>query len=67
MLFRSNVPVTVEAGGRSITAKVDEKEKSGAAVLGAFSLVKGRSVSITISNEGTDGYVVADGVQLRRK
>ena len=63
----TNVPVTVEAGGKSVTVKVDEKEKSGAAVLGTFALAKGRSVSIAISNKDTDGYVVADGVQLRRK
>ena len=50
-----------------MTVKVDEKEKSGAAVLGTFALAKGRSVSIAISNKDTDGYVVADGVQLRRK
>ena len=29
-----------------------------------FALAKGRSVSIAISNRDTDGYVVADGVQL---
>ena len=63
----TNVPVTIEAGGKSVTVKVDEKEKSGAAVLGTFSLTKGRSASIAISNTDTDGYVVADGVQLRKK
>ena len=63
----TNVPVTIETGGKSVTVKVDEKEKSGAALLGTFALAKGRSVSIAISNKDTDGYVVADGVQLRRK
>ena len=63
----SNAPVTVETAGKKATVKVNERETSGAAVLGAFALAKGRTVSITISNEGTDGYVVADGVQLRRK
>ena len=63
----TNVPVTIETGGKSVTVKVDEKATSGAAVLGTFALTKGRSVSIAISNKDTDGYVVADGVQLRKK
>ncbi len=63
----TNVPVVIESGGKSVTVKVDEKEKSGAAMLGTFTLAKGRSVRIALSNKDTDGYVVADGVQLRRK
>ena len=62
-----NVPVTIETGGKSVTVKVDEKEKTGVAALGTFPLGKGRSVGITISNKDTDGHVVADGMQLRRK
>lgn len=63
----TNAPVTIEIGGKSTTVKVDEKAKSGAQTLGTFTLPKGRAASITLSNAGTDGYVVADGVQLKKK
>ncbi|MEO6784730.1 MAG: FAD-dependent oxidoreductase, partial [Chthoniobacteraceae bacterium] len=61
----TNVPVSIEgAGFEAVTATVNEREKSGAASLGKFKLDAGRSVTITLSNKGTDGFVVADGVQL---
>ena len=62
----TNVPVTIEVAGKKTAVKVDEKEKSGVAALGKFKLPAGRSVTITLANDGTDGHVVADGVQLRR-
>jgi hypothetical protein len=40
-------------------------ENGGFALLGKFLLPKGRGTSVTISNQGTDGFVVADGVQFR--
>jgi hypothetical protein len=63
----SNVPVTVAvAGGESKTVKVNQKkaDANSAASLGKFKLPAGQSVTITVSNAGSDGYVIADGVQL---
>ncbi len=62
----TNVPVIVDIGGKQTTVKVNEQAKSGAQSLGKFALPKGRGTTITLSNEATDGYVVADGVQLLR-
>jgi hypothetical protein len=61
----TNVPVSIAIAGlppKIVT--VNEREKSGAAPLGKFPLMAGKSVTITLSNAGTDGFVVADGVQL---
>ena len=44
--------------------KVDEKQSSGTFSLGKFALPKGGTLIITLGNGGTDGFVVADGVQL---
>jgi len=61
----TNVPVTVAVkGGQSQTFHVNEKEKSGQQSLGQFTLPLGRNTTITVSNAGTDGFVVVDGVQL---
>jgi hypothetical protein len=63
----SNVPVTVAVdGGETKTVKVNQKkaDANSAASLGKFKLPAGKSVTITVSNAGTDGYVIADGVQL---
>ncbi len=64
----TNVPVNIEFGGESVafSTKVNEREKSGVAVLVTRAIKGGSSVSITISNKDTDGYVVADGVQLAK-
>jgi len=62
---RENVPVTIAlAGGQSQTLRVNEQEESGRQALGQYTLPAGRSITITLSNAGTDGYVIADGVQL---
>jgi ribulose 1,5-bisphosphate synthetase/thiazole synthase len=63
----SNVPVTVEIDGKATEVKVNEKDKKGAAVLGKFALPKGKGTAIKLTNAGTDGYVVADGVQFLKK
>jgi len=34
------------------------------ATLGKLRLPKGKSTTVTVSNVGTDGYVVADGIQF---
>ena len=62
-----NAPVTVAiAGGESTVVPVNEQEKSGQQTLGKFALPVGKGTTITLTNTGTDGYVVADGVQLQR-
>ncbi|MBL9131420.1 MAG: FAD-dependent oxidoreductase, partial [Verrucomicrobiaceae bacterium] len=61
----SNVPVTVKHTGGETKATVNEKKPSppGATgiLLGEF--VFGEEGTVTVSNEDTDGFVVADGVQ----
>lgn len=60
-----NVPVTIAIpGAQPQTIKIDEQEKSGHVSLGKFQLPAGDATTITLSNEGTTGYVVADGIQL---
>jgi hypothetical protein len=60
----TNVPVTVEAGGKTSRTTVNERDPKGTAVLGSFKLAAGKSVTVTLSNTGTAGHVVADGLQL---
>jgi hypothetical protein len=65
----SNVPVTVEIAGDPTstvkTKKVIVNQKISASTsLGKFNLPKGSGTSVIISNKDTDGYVVADGLQL---
>jgi hypothetical protein len=66
----SNVPVTVGIeGGATKTVAVNQK-KAGAnneTSIGTFALPAGKAVSVIVSNEGTNGYVIADGVQLIKK
>jgi hypothetical protein len=63
----TNVPVTVEAGGKTTTATINERESEGAAVVGKFELAAGKSVTVTVTNRGTNGYVVVDGLQLQKR
>jgi len=56
--------VTVAGGGASQTIKVNQQNKSDRQSLGRFQLPAGKGTLITVSNEGTDGHVIADGVQL---
>ncbi len=63
----SNVKVTIlHAGGEK---EVTVNQKKTAAVekllhpLGTFSFEKGKTASVTVSNEGADGYVIIDAVQ----
>jgi hypothetical protein len=59
-----NVPVTVAVGTETRTVKVDQQDKSNRQSLGRFQLPAGRGTQITLSNEGTTGHVIADGVQI---
>jgi hypothetical protein len=61
----TNVPVSIEiAGAPSPTVTVDEKKREGRQSLGKFSLPAGKKTTITVSNKGTNGYVVVDGLFL---
>ena len=59
-----NVPVTISVGGTAKLVKVNEKTVA-TLTLGAFALRKGRETTVTVSNAGTDGFVVVDGLQLK--
>lgn len=65
----SNVPVTISINGQTQTAVVNQKldNTKGFASLGKFKVPPAASVIVTVSNRGTDGYVVADGLQLLRQ
>ncbi len=61
----TNVPVTVSAADGQKTALVNQREKptkDGSRSLGPYRFDK--TATITISNTGTDGYVILDAVQL---
>lgn len=64
----SNVPVTVRHSGGVDRRLIDQRRRpdiGGAFVnLGEYQLAKGARVMVTVSNEGTDGFVIADAVQL---
>ncbi len=61
------VPVTVSIGGKVTTVLVDERDKSGVKSLGKFQLPSGKGTRVGLTNKGTDGYVVADGLQLLKQ
>jgi hypothetical protein len=60
----TQVPVTVvvEGGERKII-KVNQKKEAFVS-LGKYHLPSGRKTTVTVSNQNTDGYVVADGIQF---
>jgi hypothetical protein len=61
----ANVPVHITIGGRKMKSLlVDQRRSNGYARLGRFNLPQGKSTTVSISNLGTDGYVVADGIQF---
>jgi hypothetical protein len=68
----TNVPVLISITGPDSGAPRQERrtvnerkaENECLAPLGQFQLPKGRGILVTISNEGTEGYVVVDGLQI---
>jgi hypothetical protein len=63
----TNVPVTIAPEGGTVqTVKVNQRKagKNNEASLGSFRLGAGKSVTVTVGNAGTDGYVIVDGLQL---
>jgi ribulose 1,5-bisphosphate synthetase/thiazole synthase len=62
----SNVPVTVAVSGGETKHTTVSQKTQPLLVLGKFPLPAGKRTTVTISNKGTDGHVVVDGLQLRR-
>ncbi len=60
----SNVPVTARAGEQTVTTRVNQRQGNGLVSIGRFELRAGESISISIRNQMTDGFVVVDGIQL---
>jgi len=64
----SNVPVKIDTGDGVKTVHVNQRETPPNdelfASLGKFDLKAGRATTITITNEGANGYVTVDAIQL---
>ena len=62
-----NVPVTVSLGTDEKTFTVDQRKAPNAGKthsLGSFTIGANVKLKVTVSNAGTNGYVVVDGLQL---
>ena len=64
----TNVPVEVATADGVKSFKVNQKEQSDPPfeVLGTFRFEKGPA-TVTLTNQGVDGYVLVDGVQMIKK
>ena len=64
----TNTPVVIRTAGASKTIRVNQRQQppiDGLFLsLGTFELRAGRSTSIVVTNNGTDGYAVVDAIQL---
>lgn len=62
----SNVHVTISSEGQERTLKVNQRTGGAPqeSTLGRVNLPTNGIVTVTLSNEATDGYVVADGLQM---
>lgn len=62
----TNVPVTIESGGRATAFKVDQRVrmKAGEVFRSIGHVELGGDCVITIKNSGTDGFVIVDALQL---
>jgi hypothetical protein len=62
----TNVPVTISIAGKETKVAVDERraDNEGGISLGIFKAAKDKQMTVTVSNEGTDGYVAIDGLQF---
>jgi len=63
----TNVPVSITVGGKTETFRLNQKKPG---THGAFTLIGEFDVkdliTVTLSNEGANGYVIADAVQVLR-
>lgn len=66
----ARVPITVKSGNKEVKVFFSQKERlpNGESFrkAGVFDLSAGKDTVITISNEGTEGFVIVDAVQLVR-
>jgi len=64
----ASVPVVVETPSEKIEAKIDQRKTPPHdkmwITVGSATLEAGQAVTVTISNAGTKGHVIADAVQL---
>ncbi len=64
----TNVPVVVRHGGGETSVQLNQKNSPKIdglfEPLGRFELTQKENYSVVVSNEGTDGYVVIDAVQV---
>lgn len=64
----TNVPVIIISGGRTVELKVDQTEPLPVGecfrVVGTIELDGNAESTITVSNTGTDGFVILDALQL---
>lgn len=63
----TRVPVTVAVDGKTVeTVTVNQRDpaNNGFIPIGRFALPKGQATTVTVSNAGTEGYVIADGIQF---
>jgi hypothetical protein len=64
----TNVPVTVEHANGTKSIRVNQRqslpEDSPSVSLGVFTFTADRPAVVTISNDGTDGYTIADAVHF---
>jgi hypothetical protein len=54
--------VTIRNCGEEHVVKVNQREAPRS--LGVFRILAGKSLTVTVSNQGANGYVVVDGLQL---
>jgi hypothetical protein len=63
----TSVPISISVQGvGSSTVRVNQRatEKNGFVSLGTFKLPQGKATTVTVSNKGTEGHVIADAVQF---
>ena len=65
----SAIPVSIEIGSQRTEVKINQRKVSEQPFwhdLGEFDITPGDPVRVTVSNKGTDGYVVVDAVRFIR-
>lgn len=64
----TSIPVAVEYGGKTVRLTINQRRKpnlpDGFVSIGRFEFAKDQSVSVTISNDKTDGHVIIDALQI---
>jgi hypothetical protein len=62
----TNVPVTIRVNGSPVGVLTVNQRLEGAGMysLGRYRLPQGRATTVLVANDGTDGHVVADGIQF---